>query len=66
MKFGLTPAQAIQSATRWAAEMMGRQDRVGSLSPGAYADLVVVPGNPLEDIAALERPAKVMKSGDWV
>ena len=66
VKFGLTPAQAIQSATRWAAEMMGRQDKVGSLTPGAYADLVVVPGDPLEDITALERPAKVMKSGDWV
>jgi imidazolonepropionase-like amidohydrolase len=66
VKFGLTPAQAIQSATRWAAEMMGRQEQVGSLTPGAYADLVVVPGDPLGDIAALEHPVKVMKSGDWV
>jgi imidazolonepropionase-like amidohydrolase len=66
VKFGLTPAQALQSATHWGAEMMGRQDRVGSLTPGAYADLVVIPGDPLEDITALERPARVMKGGNWV
>lgn len=66
VEFGLTPAQAIQSATRWAAEMMGRQDKVGSLTPGVYADLVVVPGDPLADITTLERPSKVMKGGSWV
>lgn len=66
VRHGLTPAQAIQSATLWAAEMMGRQDTVGSIAPGAYADLVAVSGNPLDDITALESPAGVMKSGRWV
>ena len=63
---GLTPAQAIQSATRWAAELMGWEDRVGALQPGLYADLVVVPGDPTEDVGAFRTPAAVMKGGRWV
>ncbi len=63
---GLTEAQAIQSATRWAAEMMGWDDRIGSLAPGTFADMVAVRGNPIEDITLLENPAAVMKDGEWV
>ncbi len=63
---GLSPAQAIQSATRWAAELMGWKDRVGSLTPGTYADLVIVEGNPLDDVTMLEDVNGVMKGGDWV
>lgn len=63
---GLAPARALQSATRWAAELMGWQDRVGSLSPGLFADLVVVSGNPIDDIRTLESPAGVMKGGRWM
>jgi imidazolonepropionase-like amidohydrolase len=63
---GLTPAQTLQSATRWAAEMMGWEDRVGSLGAGVYADLVAVDGDPLDDITILEGPVEVMKSGVWV
>ncbi len=63
---GLSPAQTIQSATRWASELMGWEDRVGSLGPGAYADLVITKGNPLDDIKLLERPVGVMKGGEWV
>jgi hypothetical protein len=55
-----------QSATRWAAELMGWEDRVGSLAPGLYADLVAVNGNPLDDITTLESPSSVMKGGVWV
>ena len=66
VEHGLTPAGAIQSATRWAAELMGWEDRVGSLAPGLYADLVVVDGNPLEDVRALESLSGVMKGGVWV
>ncbi len=66
VKHGLTPAQAIQSATRWAAELMGREDRVGSLQPGTHADLVVVEGNPLQDIDLLRTVSRVMKGGVWV
>ena len=63
---GLSPAATLQSATRWAAELMGWEDRVGSLTPGHYADLVVVDGDPLADIRTLEQPSGVMKGGDWV
>jgi imidazolonepropionase-like amidohydrolase len=62
---GLTPAQAVQSATRWAAELMGREDMVGSLEPGTFADLVVVECNPLEDVALLRDVRGVMKGGVW-
>lgn len=63
---GLTETQTIQSATRWAAEMMGWEDRIGSLAPGTFADMVAVRGNPVEDISLLENPAAVMKGGEWV
>lgn len=63
---GLTETQTIQSATRWAAELMGWEDRVGSITPGTYADLIVVKGNPLEDITKLEEVSGVMKGGEWV
>lgn len=66
VQHGLSPAQAIQSATHWAAEMMGWHDRVGSLKPGHFADLVVVPGNPVEDVSRLQDIAAVMKGGVWV
>jgi imidazolonepropionase-like amidohydrolase len=63
---GLTPAQSIQSATRWAAELMGREDEVGSLEPGCYADLVIIDGDPVADVRRLRDPAGVMKGGTWV
>jgi imidazolonepropionase-like amidohydrolase len=63
---GLTPAQAIQSASRWAAELMGWEDRVGALAPGLQADLIVVPGDPTEDVGLLTEPLSVMKGGHWV
>jgi imidazolonepropionase-like amidohydrolase len=66
VQYGLTTAQAIQSATRWAAELMGWEDRVGSLAPGAFADIVGVEGNPLEDVRLLENIGLVMKGGEWV
>lgn len=66
VKHGLSPAAAIQSATRWAAELMGWHDRVGSLSGGHFADLVAVDGDPLEDVSLLETPKAVMKGGHWI
>jgi imidazolonepropionase-like amidohydrolase len=66
IKHGLSPVAAIRSATQWAAELMEWDDRVGSLSPGRYADLVVVDGDPLDDVSLLESPAAVMKGGRWV
>ena len=66
VRFGMTPMQAIQSATTVAAEMIGWQDRVGRLAPGAYADLIAVQGDPTTDITVLESVALVMKGGEVV
>jgi imidazolonepropionase-like amidohydrolase len=61
VKYGMTPVDAIRSATIWAAELLGWSDRVGALEPGKFADLVAVEGNPLEDITLLERVTFVMR-----
>lgn len=63
VQWGQTPMQALQAATVRAAELLGRSDQVGSLKPGLYADVVAVPGNPLDNIASMEKVAFVMKSG---
>jgi imidazolonepropionase-like amidohydrolase len=63
VRHGMTPMQAIRSSTVVAAELMGWRDRVGSIAPGRFADLVAVPGDPLEDIALLEDVPFVMKGG---
>jgi imidazolonepropionase-like amidohydrolase len=60
---GEAPLQAIVSATRVSAEAMGWLDRVGTLEPGKYADLIAVAGDPLKDITELERVKWVMKGG---
>lgn len=61
--WGMTPMQAIQSATTSAAELLGWSDRVGSIAPGQFADIIAVNGDPLKDISELERVAFVMKGG---
>jgi imidazolonepropionase-like amidohydrolase len=66
VKFGMTPARALLSATQTASEMMGWQDRIGSIEKGKYADMVAVSGDPLTDITELERVKFVMKSGQVV
>ncbi len=66
VRFGMTPMQAIQSATTSAAALMGKSADVGAVSPGHYADLIAVAGDPLADIAALERVDHVMKGGRLV
>lgn len=60
---GMTPADAIRTATSGAARLLGWEDRVGSIKPGAFADLIAVTGDPLQDITALERVSFVMKGG---
>jgi len=60
---GESPMQAIVSATRVSAEAIGWSDRVGTLEPGKYADLIAVAGDPLKDITELERVKWVMKGG---
>jgi imidazolonepropionase-like amidohydrolase len=63
VEWGMTPMQAIQSATTRAADLLGWPDRVGSITPGHYADIVAVNGNPLTNISELERVSFVMKGG---
>jgi imidazolonepropionase-like amidohydrolase len=66
VKYGMTPAQAIQAATTVAAEMMGWQDRIGSIEKGKFADIIAVAGDPLKDITELERVSFVMKGGQVI
>jgi imidazolonepropionase-like amidohydrolase len=63
VKFGMTPMQAVQSATIRAAELLGKTVDLGSIAPGQFADLIAVTGDPLNDVRALETVAHVMKSG---
>ena len=63
VRYGLSPIQAIQSATRWAAELMRWEDRVGTVADGLLADLIAVPGDPTDDVTLLEEVPFVMKGG---
>jgi imidazolonepropionase-like amidohydrolase len=63
VRYGMTPMQAIQSATSVAAELLGQEANLGTVEPGRYADVVAVEGDPLADIAELERVSFVMKGG---
>ena len=63
VEIGESEMDAITSATSVSAMIMGWDDRVGSLEPGKHADVIAVPGNPLDDITALERVMWVMKGG---
>jgi imidazolonepropionase-like amidohydrolase len=63
---GMTPAAAIQSATVTDAEMLGWQDRIGSVEKGKFADIIAVSGDPLKDITELQRVKFVMKGGQVV
>jgi imidazolonepropionase-like amidohydrolase len=64
VEYGMTPLQAIRSATSVAAENIGWGDRVGAIENGKYADLVAVAGNPAIDVTELERIKFVMKGGE--
>jgi imidazolonepropionase-like amidohydrolase len=66
VKYGLTPMQAIQSATVNAADLLGWSDQVGSLEPGRFADLLAVEGDPLKDVTTLEHVKFVMKGGQVI
>ncbi len=63
VKFGMTPAQAIRTATTNAADLIGRSKDVGSLEAGKYADIIAVSADPLQDVRALENVGFVMKGG---
>ena len=63
VEWGMTPMQAIQAATRNAAEALGKTDDLGAIAPGRYGDIIAVDGDPLQDVRALEHVAFVMKAG---
>lgn len=60
---GMPPAQILQSATRNAAELLGLEDSVGVIKPGAFADIIAINANPLQDIYGLRKIVFVMKDG---
>ena len=60
---GLSPMDAIKAGTSVGAELLQWDDMLGSLEPNKLADIIAVPGNPLEDISVLESPSFVMKDG---
>jgi imidazolonepropionase-like amidohydrolase len=63
VRYGMTPIQAIRSATLSAAELMGWEDRVGSLTAGKLADIVAVRGDALANLKSFEDVGFVMKGG---
>lgn len=63
VRYGMTPMQAIQSATIRAAELLGKEQELGSIAPRRFADLVAVKGDPLADVRVLEDVSHVMKGG---
>jgi imidazolonepropionase-like amidohydrolase len=63
VKYGMTPMQAIQTATSTAAALLGRSNSLGTIEVGKTADLIAVRGNPLTDITQLENVMFVMKAG---
>jgi len=64
VKYGMTPAEAIQAATVNAATLIGRDKDVGSLAPGKYADIIAVAGDPVTNVTELEHVGFVMKGGE--
>ncbi len=66
VRLGMTPLQAIRTATVNAADLLGWSDKVGAIEPGKYADIIAVDGDPLKDVTTLERVKFVMKGGETV
>lgn len=66
VKLGLTPLQSMQAGTLNAADLLGWSGKVGTLEPGAWADIVAVDGDPLKDITTLQQVKFVMKGGEVV
>ena len=60
---GMSPMDAILTATRNGADLIGASDRIGSVQPGRFADLVAVDGDPLTDVSQFDKVRFVMKSG---
>jgi imidazolonepropionase-like amidohydrolase len=66
VSLGMSPLQAIQTATINDADLLGWSDEVGTIEPGKWADIIAVDGNPLDDITTLQHVKFVMKGGEVV
>lgn len=66
VQYGMTPADTLRAGLINGAKLLDWADQIGQLKPGFFADVIAVPGNPLEDIRVLSRPEFVMKNGDVV
>jgi imidazolonepropionase-like amidohydrolase len=60
---GMKPIDALKAGTSWDAELLGIADKIGTLEPNKLADIVAVPGNPVENIRQTEKAFFVMKEG---
>jgi len=63
VKYGMSPLAALEAGLLNGAKLLGWQNQIGALKPGYWADVIAVPGDPLEDISALQRVSFVMKGG---
>ena len=63
VELGMSPMDAIKSATSRAADMLDMQGQIGVIAPGAYADIIAVEDDPVRDIKALQNVGFVMKDG---
>ncbi len=66
VSLGMTPLQAIQTATINDADLLGWSDKIGSVEPGKWADIIAIDGDPLQDVTTLQRVKFVMKGGEVV
>jgi imidazolonepropionase-like amidohydrolase len=66
VSLGMSPLQAIQTATINDADLLGWSDKIGTLEPGKWADIIGVDGDPLQDITVLQHVKFVMKGGEVV
>jgi imidazolonepropionase-like amidohydrolase len=63
VKYGMTPLAALQADMINGAKLLRWEGQIGELKPGYFADIVAVPGNPLDDISVVEHISFVMKNG---
>src|SRR5207237_10212308 len=63
VEFGMSPMDAIRAATSRAADLLDMNGDIGVIAPGAYADIIALPGDPLRDVTALKTVGFVMKAG---